>query len=594
MRTKTRGERTRGAMGWGLACALALSAPGAQAGADPDPDYASRRAASSGGIDAASVRELVPLWSFSTGVLRGHEGAPLVVGGVVYLVTPFPNVVYALDLVHDGRVLWRYEPRQDAGAAAVMCCDSVSRGLGYGEGRLFLYQADGTLVALDARTGAPLWSVRNADPAKGETGTSAPLVVRDKVIVGMAGGEYGARGFLSAYDAASGALRWRAFSTGPDADMLIDPRRTTQLGRPVGEGSSLKSWEGDQWRVGGGAPWGRISYDAKLNLIYYGTGNPAPWNPAQRPGDNRWTAAIFARDVDTGVARWVYQTSPHDQWDYDAANEMILADGVVEGRARPLLTHFDRNGFVYILDRATGELLGADKFDPGANWARAIDLDPSSPGYGRPDVDPRFSPQANGEDAVTRGVCPATMGSKNANPAAYSPRTGWFYVPVIRLCMDFEPFHIDYAQGQPYTGADTTVFPREGGLMGALIAWDPSARRIAWEAKEPFPVVSGVLALSGGVVFYGTLEGYLKALDARTGEELYRFRTPSGVVGDPVAFSFEGRDYVAVLSGVGGWAGAGLAAGLTGGKENETSPQVYAALAKYTALGGALTVFGLR
>jgi PQQ-dependent dehydrogenase (methanol/ethanol family) len=559
------------------------------------PDFANVRYSPLTEINAGNVQRLTPVWTFSTGVLRGHEGAPLVVDGVIYVHTPYPNTVYALDLDHDGKILWKYEPRQDSGVVALMCCDTVSRGLAFADGKIFLYQADTTLVALDAATGAPIWSVRNGDPTKGATGTSAPFVVKDKVLVGVSGGEFGLRGYLTAYDIATGAKVWRAYSIGPDADTLIDPSKTTELGKPVGGEASLASWQGDQWRIGGGAPWGRISYDPELNLIYYGTGNPSTWNPIQRPGDNKWSMAIVARDADTGIARWVYQMTPHDQWDYDGVNEMILNDWVVDGRSRKLLTHFDRNGFAYVLDRADGELVSADKYDPAVNWARAIDLDKASKSYGRPVVEEKYSTEANGEETQTKGVCPATVGAKNANPAAWSAATGLFYVPTIRLCMDYEPFRITYAEGQPYTGADTAVYPEpDETAMGALTAWDAGARRIVWSDKERFAVASGVLATAGGLVFYGTLEGYLKAVDAASGRELYRFKTPSGIVGDVTSFEHGGRQYVAVLSGVGGWSGAGLTAGLTHSDEAANSPEVYAALANFTALGGQLTVFALR
>ena len=344
-----------------------------------------------------------------------------------------------------------------------------------------------------------------------------------------------------------------------------------------------------------GRAMGADSHDPELNLIYYGTGNPSTWNPKQRPGDNKWSTAIVARDADSGFARWVYQMTPHDQWDYDGVNEMILTDAVVDGRRRRLLTHFDRNGFAYMLDRKNGELISADKYDLAVNWASRIDMDKASKTYGRPVVDEKYSTEQNGEETVTRGVCPATVGAKSANPSAYSAETSLFYLPIIRLCMDYEPFRISYAAGQPYTGADTTVYPEKGEAeMGALVAWDAGARRIVWSDKEPFAVASGVLATAGGIVFYGTLEGYLKAVDAASGKELYRFKTASGIVGDVTSFEYGGRQYIAVLSGVGGWSGAGLTAGLTHSREGENSPEVYAALANYTALGGQLTVFALK
>ncbi|WP_238313957.1 methanol/ethanol family PQQ-dependent dehydrogenase [Methylobacterium organophilum] len=557
-------------------------------------DYANTRYSRLDQITAENVGRLRVAWTYSTGVLRGHEGAPLVVGNVMYVHTPFPNTVTALDLDHDGRILWRYEPRQDANVVAVMCCDTVNRGLAYADGAILLHQADTTLVSLDARTGAVNWSVKNGDPSKGETNTATVLPVKDKVIVGIAGGEYGARCHVTAYSLKDGKRLWRAYATGPDADLLVDPETTTALGKPIGKDSSLKSWDGDQWTIGGGCSWGWFSYDPELNLVYYGTGNPSTWNPAQRPGDNKWAMTIVARDPDTGLARWLYQMTPHDQWDYDGVNEMILTDQTVGGRDRKLLTHFDRNGFGYTLDRATGELVTAEKFDPSVNWAARIETDPKAPDYGRPVLDKRYATEAAGEDEVTKGICPAALGAKNEQPAAFSPKTGLFYVPTNHICMDYEAFHVSFTPGQPYVGATLTLMPPPGTeRTGNLVAWDNIAGRIVWSLPEPFSVWSGTLATAGGVVFYGTLEGWLKAVDAGTGKELYRFKTPSGIVGNPMTFLHGGKQYVAVLSGVGGWAGIGLAAGLTDPADGSGAVGGYAALSRYTAPGGQLTVFAL-
>jgi PQQ-dependent dehydrogenase (methanol/ethanol family) len=527
-------------------------------------------------------------------VLRGHEGGVLVLGDVLYVHTPFPNIVYALDLNNDGKILWKYEPKQDPNVIPVMCCDTVNRGLAYGDGKIFLYQADTTLVALDAKTGDVKWSVKNGDSTKGQTGTSVPYVVKDKVLVGISGGEYGVRGYLTAYNLKDGKLAWRAYSTGPDSEMLVDPEKTTTLGKPVGKDSSLASWEGDQWKTGGGATWGWISYDPALNSIYYGTGNPSTWNPSQRPGDNKWSLAIFARDADTGVAKWVYQMTPHDEWDYDGINEMILTDQIFDGKPRKLLTHFDRNGFGYTLDRTNGELLVAQKFDPAVNWASGIDLDKNSKTYAKPIRVKQYSTEANGEDVNTKGVCPSALGIKDQQPAAYSPVTQLFYVPTNHVCMDYEPFHVSYTAGQPYVGATLSMFPPPGDQnMGNFIAWDNKAGKIVWADKELFSVWSGALATETGVVFYGTLEGYLKAVDAKTGKLLYKFKTPSGIIGNVTSYEHHGKEYIAVLSGVGGWAGIGLAAGLSKGTDGLGAVGGYAALSNYTALGGQLTVFAL-
>ena len=560
----------------------------------PTGDYANTRYSKLNQITAANVGKLQAAWTFSTGVLRGHEGSPLVIGDVMYVHGPFPNPVYALDLKQDGKILWKYEPRQDPNVIPVMCCDTVNRGLAYSDGVLFLNQADATLVAIDAKTGKALWEAKNGDPKKGETGTSAPQVVKDKVLIGISGGEFGAQCHMSAYDAKTGKLAWRAYSEGPDDQIKLDPQKTTEHGKPVGANSSLKTWEGDQWKIGGGCTWGWISYDPELNLVYYGSGNPSTWNPKQRPGDNKWSMTIFARDADTGMAKWVYQMTPHDEWDFDGVNEMILSDQTINGQPRKLLTHFDRNGFGYTLDRTNGELLVAEKFDPKVNWATKVDMDKNSKTYGRPLVVSQYSTDQNGEDKNTKGVCPAALGSKDEQPAAYSPETKLFYVPTNHVCMDYEPFRVSYTAGQPYVGATLAMYPPPGdNNMGNFIAWDASKGKIVWSNKEQFSVWSGALATAGGVVFYGTLEGYLKAVDAKTGKELYKFKTPSGIIGNVMTYEHNGKQYVAVLSGVGGWAGIGLAAGLTNPTDGLGAVGGYAALRSYTALGGQLTVFAL-
>jgi PQQ-dependent dehydrogenase (methanol/ethanol family) len=531
-------------------------------------------------------------WTFSTGVLRGHEGGPLVIGNVMYVHGPFPNPVFALDLNNDGRILWKHEPKQDPNVIPIMCCDTVNRGVAYGDGKILLYQADTTLVALDAKTGKVAWSVKNGDTSKGETGTSAPMVIKDKVFVGNSGGEFGVRGSMTAYDIKTGKQAWRAYSVGPDSEMLIDPQKTTELGKPVGSDSSLKSWEGDQWKIGGSTTWGWYSYDPGLNLVYYGSANPGTWNPSQRPGDNKWSMTIFARDVDTGVARWVYQMTPHDEWDYDGVNEMILVDQTVGGTPRKLLVHFDRNGIAYTLDRTNGELLVAEKYDPAVNWVAKVDMDKASKTYGRPIVDPKYSTQQ--VDVNVKGICPAALGTKDQQPAAFSPDTGLFYVPTNHVCMDYEPFKVNYTAGQPYVGATLSMYPPPGeNHMGNFIAWDARTGKIVWSNKEQFSVWSGALVTAGNVVFYGTLEGYLKAADAKTGKELFKFKTPSGIIGNATTYEHNGKQYVAVLSGVGGWAGIGLAAGLTEPTAGLGAVGGYAALRDYTSLGGELIVFSL-
>ena len=566
-------------------------------------------------INNKNAHQLQAAWTFSTGVLRGHEGGPLVLpasvtglkGDTLFIHAPFPNNVFAINL-DTLEVIWEYVPVQNYDETVpVMCCDTVNRGLAYGDGKIFLQQADTTLVALDAKTGQKVWAVKNGDPKLGQTNTNAPHVIKDKVTTGMSGGEFGVRCWLAAYNIKDGSLAWKAYATGPDSEILFDPEKTTELGKPVGKDSSLKTWvdkEGkptDQWKIGGASVWGWWPYDKDLNLLYYGTGNPGTWNPVVRPGDNKWTMSIIARDVDTGMAKWVYQMTPHDEWDYDGINEMILADMKVKGKERKALVHFDRNGFAYTLDRVTGELLVAEKYDPAVNWATHVDLK-----TGLPQRVAKYSTEKNGEDVNTEGVCPSALGSKDQQPVAYSPRTGLFYIPGNHVCMNYEPVSGgEYVAGQPYVNAVLTMYPAgkvcpdcpnnnpEDNNLGVFTAWDAGEGKEAWHIPERFSVWSGVLATAGDVVFYGTLEGYIKAVDAKTGKLLWKFKTPSGIIGNINTWAHDGKQYVGVLSGVGGWAGIGMAAGLIGDTEGLGAVGAYKGLSNFTRLGGVLSVFSL-
>jgi PQQ-dependent dehydrogenase (methanol/ethanol family) len=400
---------------------------------------------------------------------------------------------------------------------------------------------------------------------------------------------------------------------------MIDPQKTLMMGKPIGEADlGVKTWPGEEWKIGGGTTWGWYTYDPQLNLIYYGTGNPGSWNPVQRAvdgdrnkSDNKWSMTIFARDPDTGAAKWVYQKTPFDEWDFDGVNENILADIPINGQERKVLVNFDRNGFAYTLDRATGELLVAQKYDPTVNWATEVDMK-----TGRPKVVDKYSTFAQGEDTNTQGICPAALGTKDQQPAAFNPNTKLFYVPTNHICMDYEPFQVSYAAGQPYVGATVAMYPTPNshGGMGNFIAYDAAQGKIVWSKPERFAVWSGALTTKGDIAFYGTLEGYLKAVDLKDGKELFTFKTPSGIIGNVNTYIHEGKQYIAVLSGVGGWAGIGLAAGLsqdtnaaawhnavhpnrTGGATTDTAGLgavgAHKSLGEYTQLGGVLTVFEL-
>ena len=521
----------------------------------PARSYDSTRFSGLDQINAGNVANLKLAWSFSTGSLKGHEAAPLVVGGTMYVVTPFPNVLYALDLTKPGApAKWSFKPQPDPAAQGVACCDVVNRGAAYAGGRIFYNTLDDHTIAVDAATGKAAWNTRVGDINRGGTLTMAPLVVKGKVLVGNSGGEMGVRGWLTALDAASGRLLWRAYSTGPDADVLIGPGFKPFYAKDRGKDLGVSTWPPEQWKIGGGTVWGWVSYDPELNLIYYGTANPGPWNAEQRPGDNKWTAGIFARDLDTGQARWYYQMSPHDLFDYDGVNENVLLDLPVGGRPRKVLLHPDRNGYLYVIDRTNGEVLSADPFG-FVNSTSGVDLKTGQLQY--------VAEKRTQLGKVVREICPAAPGAKDWQPSAWSPRTKLLYLPHQNLCMDYEGVEANYISGTPFVGADVKMYAGPGGKRGEFTAWDPVARRPAWKIDEDLPVWSGALATAGDVVFYGTMDGWFKAVDARNGKELWRFKAGSGIIGQPISYRGpDGKQYVAVLSGVGGWSGAIVAGGL--------------------------------
>jgi lanthanide-dependent methanol dehydrogenase len=551
-------------------------------------DYANTRYSALDQITAANARDLKQVFRFATGATRGHEAAPVVVGDTMVIVTPYPNTVIALDLSKPGpQVKWKFEPRPLAEAQGVACCDVVNRGAAYADGRLFFNTLDNQTIALDFVTGRELWRTRLGDIRRGETMTMAPLVVKGKVLVGNSGGEMGVRGWLTALDAASGRTVWRAYSTGPDKDVLIGPSFKPHYAQDRGSDLGVKSWPPEAWKIGGGTVWGFLSYDEKLDLLYYGTANPGPWNPEQRPGDNKWTSGTFARRPDTGEAVWFYQWNPHDMHDYDGVNEHVLVDLPVGGRQRSVLLHPDRNGYLYMLDRATGEVLSADAF---AHITSSLGVDLAS---GRLKPNPATAPRS-GE--VVRNICPASPGAKDWQPSAWSPRTRLLYIPHQNLCQDADSYEVGYIAGTPYVGADVKMKPGPGGHRGEFSAWDPVARRKAWRITENFPVWSGALATAGDVVFYGTMEGWFKAVDARSGALLWQHKLSSGIVGQPMSYRGpDGKQYVAVLSGIGGWAGA-VVAGALDARDGTAAlgfANVMRDLPQATALGGALYVFAL-
>jgi lanthanide-dependent methanol dehydrogenase len=551
-------------------------------------DYANTRYSALDQIRIDNVKSLKVAWTFSTGYTRGHEAAPLVVNGTMYVTSPFPNTLYALDLTKPGGPLkWKYEPNPSPAAQGVACCDVVNRGAAYSNGKIFFNTLDNQTVAVDANTGREVWKTRLGDINKGESMTMAPIVVKGKVIVGNSGGEFGVRGYIAGLDENTGRIAWRGYSTGPDSEVLIGPNFKPFYADHNGKDLGLHSWPPGAWKVGGGSVWGWISYDPETDLLIYGTSNAGPWNPDQRPGDNKWTSSLLARRPDTGEVIWAYQIGPHDHFDYDAVNENVLVDVTIQGRPRKVLLHPDRNGRVYVMDRRTGEVLSAETF-VFANTTKGVDLK-----TGRPI---EVEEKKTGFGKTVRDICPAAPGGKDWQPSAWSPRTNLLYLPHNNLCMEWEGLKANYIAGTPYVGADVKYYSGPGGHRGEFTAWDPVNARPAWKIKEKFPVWSGTVVTAGDVLFYGTMDGWFKALNARTGETLWQFKAGSGIIGQPVTYKGpDGKQYVAILSGVGGWAGVVVSAGLSTQDGTGAVGFVNAMkdLPEHTTRGGMLYVFSL-
>ena len=556
----------------------------------PAGDYANTRFSPLAQINTGNVNNLKEISSQTTGIPHGHEGSPLVVNNTMYIVTPFPNYLIAIDLKKPhGPVKWTYKPNPDPRAVGVACCDVVNRGASYAQGKIVYNLLDGHTVAVDAETGKEVWRATVADPNKGETITMAPLIVKNHVIVGNSGGELGVRGKDVALDLATGKQQWIAYATGPDKDVLIGPDFKPFYAKDRGTDLGVSSWTTDQWMLGGGTQWGWVSYDPELNLIFYGTGNPGVWNADQRPGDNKWSCTIFARDPDTGHAKWAYQISPHDAWDYDEIMENIAVDMDWHGSMRKLLIHPARDGFVLVLDRQTGELLSAEKFVDSTNWATRFDLKTGMP--------QEVAEKRTHQGKMTYDICPSSTGGKEFVPSSFSPRTGYLYIPAHNTCMDYGGEEAGYIAGTPYLGASVKMKPGPGGYQGFLVAWDVKNAKPVWMIKEPpLPVYSGVLSTAGDVVFYGTMDGWFKAADARSGKVLWQHKLASGIVGNPMTYiGPDGKQYVAIYAGIGGWMGAVAFPDMSTDDDYAALGVVGAMkdIKQYTSPGGVVYVFGL-
>ncbi len=508
----------------------------------------------------------------------------------MYVVTPFPNKLIALDLKNlTGPAKFEFDPHPNPDSIGKACCDTVNRGGSYGDGKIVYATLDGHVVAVNSETGKQVWSTLVANYALGETLTMAPLVVKNRVIVGNSGGELGVRGWDAGLDLNTGAVVWKAFHTGPDKDVLIGPGFRAFYKKDQGADLGVSSWQGQQYELGGGTQWGWVSYDPETDLIFYGTGNPGPWNADQRPGDNKWTVTIFARNPETGAAKWAYQVVPHDSWDYDEIMENIAVDMDWNGSPRKLLIHPGRTGFVFVLDRETGELLAAQKFVDSTNWASGFDLKTGLPQFNEA--------KRTHQDATTSDICPSSTGGKEFTPSSFSPRTGLLYIPAHDTCMDYAGLKANYISGTPYLGADVVMKPGPGGNQGLLVAWDIKNGKAAWTDPEPpWPLYSGVLSTGGDLVFYGTLGRMFKAVDAHAGKLLWQFQVSSGIIGNPITYAGpDGKQYVAIYSGIGGWMGANALPSLSNDDPTAALGTTGAmkGIKPYTAPGSSLYIFGL-
>lgn len=583
--------------GWPCLVLLALSASPAASQIQNQSDdgqwtmaaknYASTRYSALDQITATNVPSLKLAWSFSTGTTHGNEAAPLIVNNTMYVVTPFPNDLYALDLTKPGAPMkWVYHPNPSPSSQGVACCDTVNRGAAYWNGKIIYNTLDVQTVAVDAKSGNEVWRAKLGDINMGESITMAPIVVKGVVLVGNSGGEFGVRGWLCGLDADTGKIKWRAYGAGSDKDVLIGPNFKPFYAKDRGADLGIKTWPGEAWKIGGATAWSWISYDPALDLFYYGTSNPGPWNPDQRPGDNKWGSTLFARRPETGEAIWAYQISPHDIHDYDAVNENILLDLNINGSLRKVLAHPDRDGYMYLMDRATGEVLSAQTFGY-VNTSEGVDLK-----TGLIKLNPTKKTGYN----TVRDACPAPPGVKDWTPSAFSPKTGLIYIPHNNLCYESQAVQANYIAGTPFVGMNVRMYAGPGGNRGVFSAWDPVQAKTVWSLDETFPVWSGALATAGDIVFYGTMEGWFKAVDAHNGHLLWQFKTGSGIIGQPVAYKGpDGKEYVAVLSGVGGWSGGVVAGGLNAvdGTGALGFLNAMSDLGKYTTKGGMLYVFSL-
>ncbi|HLN01311.1 MAG TPA: PQQ-dependent dehydrogenase, methanol/ethanol family [Bryobacteraceae bacterium] len=478
-------------------------------------NYAGWRYSELGEINTSNVSRLAPRWIYQTGQSGSHETTPLVFGGMM-LVTGPSNHADALDLL-TGKQIWHYHKAPPSGLG--LCCGEPNRGFAALGEKLFKVNIEATLVALDARSGSVLWEKPIDDYKKGFTATGAPIIVKNRVVVGMAGAEFGTRGFIDAYDASTGERAWRFYTV-------------AAKGEPGGD-----TWDGDSWQRGGGSTWITGTYDPELNLIYWGTGNPGPgMDGSVRGGDNLYTCSLVAIDADTGKLKWYFQFTPHDTHDWDAVADPVLLDMTVKGEKVKAVVQADRNGYFYALNRTNGKLLAAAPYTK-ITWSTGIDA------KGRPQLVPGMDPSEEGTK-----VCPSLGGGHNWSATAYSPQTKLYYFGSTDRCHLFYLHKQEYRTGQWYQASTEAEIPNEPGA-GAVVAVDPATGETRWRFEMVSPTSAGMLATAGGLVFTGDGHGYVVALDARTGKPLWHFQTGGNIIAPPITYSLNGKQQIAIAAG---------------------------------------------
>jgi len=496
-------------------------------------DLGNQRYSQGNQVTPANVGKLSVKWALQLGSNRSQESSPILVGDTLYVTSSFgPKNVFAVN-AKTGEVRWKWSPEMPKGVEQYACCDVNSRGVAYNDGKIFVGRLDAKVTALDAKTGKEMWTQTVVDYTQGSVITSPPTIAKNVLITGFGGGEYGVRGALVALDQSTGKEVWRTYTV------------------PVGNEKNADTWKGDTGKTGGGAAWNVGSYDAKLNLVYYGTSNPGPWTAVVRGNDssdigkftNLYTASVIALNPDTGNIVWHYQFTPHDAWDYDGVNELVLADLTIDGKKVPALMQANRNGFFYVIDRSNGKLISAKNFVP-VNWATGIDLKTGMPiEAANNEKRPRLKKWA-------KDICPNLVGGKNWMPMSYNPKTGLVYIPTMNMCMDLEGIQEEYKRGQFYLGVNFDLDkPGPGGYLGGLKAWDPVAQKEVWFNKDDLPFNGGTMTTTTGLVFAGDIKGVFRAHDAKTGKELWKFNTGSGISAAPISYTLDGKQYIAVTSG---------------------------------------------